>query len=93
MQVRELDAQTARQLGYEGRTTGVLVTAVDPVSIAAEKGVRPGMVVSRVGTDDVANVQQFRDAMAKQTLEKGILLLVATPEANQFIVLKGSANR
>jgi serine protease Do len=88
MEVQDLDARVARELGYEDRTTGVLVSWVDPNGMAGEKGIIRGMLILRVGKTDVLNVDQFRQAIAEESLEKGILLLVATPAENRFVVLK-----
>jgi serine protease Do len=61
--------------GYEG----VLVTKVQPESIAAEKGLRAGMLIRKVGKTDVHNVKDFEKALAGESLKKGILLHIRTP--------------
>ncbi len=88
VEVQDLNARVARELGYSDRTSGVVVASVDPNALAAEKGIRPGMLITRVGKTDVLTVAQFRQALAQESLEKGILLLVATPSENRFVVLK-----
>jgi serine protease Do len=67
------DADTFK--GHEG----VLVTKVQPDSVAAEKGLRPGMLVYKIGKTDVHNVKEFEKALASESLKKGILLHVRTP--------------
>ena len=86
--VQDLDARVARELGYEDRTAGVLVVSVDPNGAADGKGISRGMLILRVGKTDVSNVDQFRRALANESLEKGILLLVGTPNGSRFVVLK-----
>jgi serine protease Do len=58
---------------------GVLVTKVQPDSVAAEKGLRPGMLVYKIGKTDVHNVKDFEKALAGESLKKGILLHIRTP--------------
>lgn len=88
IEVRDLNAQLAQQLGYEDRTAGVLVTAVDPTGLAADKGLGRGMLILKVRKTDVRNVEQFREALQSESLERGIPLLVATPTQETVITLK-----
>ncbi len=88
IEVQDLTERLGRELGYEDRTAGVLVVSVDPDSVAADKGIGPGMLILRVGKKDVLNVDQFRQAVAGESVENGILLLVATPSESRFLVLK-----
>ncbi len=72
----------SRNVAWTGLLGGVLGTL-------AIVGVRTsqGMLIMRVGKTDVLNVDPFRQAMAGESFEKGILLLVATPTENRFVVL------
>ena len=88
-EVADIKADEAKQLGYEGYT-GVVVVGVTPGSVAAEKGLREGMLIRRVGRQHVASVQEFEAAVAEANPEEGVLLLVRTPQGGQFfLVLKG----
>jgi serine protease Do len=79
----------AEEWGYDESAAGVLVSEVEPDSIAAEKGVRAGMLIVNVGTKPVGGVDDFREAMSGASLETGVLLLVTSPRGgNLFIVLK-----
>jgi hypothetical protein len=46
------------------------------------------MVVAQVGRQSVKSVAEFRAAMAKQSLEKGILLLIRAGEGTRFVVIQ-----
>ena len=48
--VTELTAAQAESLGYKG-LSGVLISKVEPDGVAAEQGLRPGMLVMKVGTN------------------------------------------
>jgi serine protease Do len=90
IEVRDLTAQIARQLGYEDRTSGVLVTWVDPTGLAADKGLGRGMLILKVRKTDVLTVEQFRETLQGESLERGIPLLIATPTQETVITLKSS---
>jgi serine protease Do len=90
LRIQALTPNVARQLGYAEDAPGVVVAAVDPNSLAAEKGIRPGMLILRVGNSNVDTVDQYRQAVANESLERGILMLVATPDGRRFVVLKGN---
>lgn len=87
MQVSELTADVAKQLGYEN-TQGVLVSKVDPTGVAYAEGIREGMVILKVGQKNVNSVEEFTQMMEQETLEDGILVLIQTPAGNRFQVLK-----
>ena len=89
LKVQELTPELAKELGYDESSSGVLVSEVEPNSIAAEKGIATGMLIVNVGTNPVESVADFRQAMAGASLETGVLLLVTSPRGgNLFIVLK-----
>ncbi|MBX3496796.1 MAG: DegQ family serine endoprotease [Parvibaculum sp.] len=54
LSLSELTAETRRRFNVDAATNGVLVTDVDPLSAAAEKGVRPGDVIVQIAQRDVA---------------------------------------
>jgi serine protease Do len=89
IEVDDLKPEAARALGYRVRTSGVVITGVKEDSLAADAGLREGMVIEKVGGTRVQTTEEFRDAMKKASLEEGILLLVANPRGgSQFIVIR-----
>jgi serine protease Do len=87
LELTDLTEDTAKQLGYE-TSGGVLVSSVKEDGPAAEAGLRPGMMIDRIGKTDVAKVADVDEAMKAVSLEKGILLLVRSPRGTQFLVVK-----
>jgi len=63
--VENLDAQTARQLGLPGTTSGVVVTDIDPSSPLASAGLRRGDVIQEVNHQPVKTVAQLEEAVRK----------------------------
>lgn len=87
MDVTDLSAEQAEQLGYKGET-GALVAEVDPNGLAYAAGIRPGMLVLKVGKSSVKNANDFKQAVSQAKIEDGVLLLVRTQAGNRFVVLK-----
>jgi serine protease Do len=90
LQVEELTAELREQTGIEARVTGVLVSAVDPDSLAAEKGLQTGDVIQKVGSKAVKTPQEYRDALSDLSIEKGIVLLVRRGDASTVVILKSN---
>jgi serine protease Do len=79
--VEPLTTWTRQRLGLGGDWTGVLVTHVSPRSAAVDKGLRAGLVISAVGTQEVEGIQDFLREVARAGGRKPILLLVREPRS------------
>ena len=85
-QVQELTPDVARELGYEDDDDGVVVSEVDPASVAYEKGLRPGMLIIEVNRSEVENLRDFSNAVGKRR-GKSVLLRVKTRGGTIFVNL------
>jgi len=83
--VQPLNRELAGQFGFD-RENGIVVTEVQEGSLAAEAGLRPGLLILRANRAEIRNMGQFRKAVS----EKGNLLLqVQNPDGQRrFILLK-----
>jgi serine protease Do len=88
MQLQNLTADMAAQLGLESTESGVVVTRVDPAGVAEDAGIRPGDIVLSVGSDAVNTVSDFKEAMAKHNLDEGVRLRLKTGGVQRFVFLK-----
>jgi serine protease Do len=70
--------------GFEG----VVIRKVDPDSAAWEKGLRPGMLIRKVGKTMVHNVKDFETALKGESLKDGVLLQIRTERGSHFVVLE-----
>lgn len=93
MELADLTEALAERLGYEGQK-GVVITAVEPDSVAAEAGLSEGTLILRVGTkagvkpEAVKSVEHFKQLMKDASLERGVLMLCRTEGQNHFVILK-----
>jgi len=89
LEVQDMGSELAQQLGYDESDEGIIITDSDPKGIAYEEGLREGMLILRIGKKLVGSIQDFDSALEEESLEKGILFLVKTPDkGNRFVVIK-----
>jgi len=82
--VKNLDAETAHDLGLPPAAQGVVITNVDPASDAAEAGLQKGDVIQEVNHQSVKNVSQFEQALAGS--KEAPLLLVNRSGNTLYVV-------
>lgn len=86
MTLQKLTPELADQFGYED-ASGVLVTAVDAGSIAAQAGIQRGDLIEEVNRSEVKTPQQVK-AVIKDSQKKTVLLLVRQGKASRYLALK-----
>jgi len=87
--VTDLTPQIARELGLPPGSDGVVVTAVQPGSAAAEAGIRRGDVIQEAGRQPVTTIGEFRDAV-RGSENGSLLLLVNRAGRTSYVVLEPS---
>ena len=88
MRLQNITPDVAQRLRLQGDEQGVVVTQVEPGSMAEKAGIRSGDVIISVGSDRVGNLSYFRHALASQDLDKGVRLRVKTEGMQRFVFLK-----
>ena len=90
LSLAELTATTREGFDIDPETRGVLVTDVDPLSGAAEKGVRPGDVIVQIAQRDVATPADVERIVAAE--EKAgrntVLLRLSSGGDLRFVALR-----
>jgi serine protease Do len=86
--VQPLTPELARQLGMKEGQAGVVIAAVEPGSLAARGGLRPGDLITSVGGKPVANLKEFRETMAQQKASAGVRLQIVREGSNRFVFLR-----
>lgn len=85
------EADTTKSLGLALTQTpdGVVVQSVDPVSDAAEKGVRPGDVIVKVSGKDVKKPADVVAGVEEASKDKksSVLLLLRSDDQQRFVAL------
>ncbi|HYA27626.1 MAG TPA: PDZ domain-containing protein, partial [Acidobacteriota bacterium] len=85
--VQRLTPQMAESLGLD-KSDGVVVSAVEPGSVAEEAGIRRGDVIMEVDRRAVRNLDDYKKAIAGVRKGRGLLFLVRRGESTLFLALK-----
>jgi serine protease Do len=84
--VEALTPANRHQFGVADDRKGVIVTYVSPRSVAAEKGLTPGVIITDVGTKDTPSLAEF-NAQVKRFAGKPLLLVLRNPQGNGQITM------
>jgi serine protease Do len=85
--VELLTPEIASGLGVETRT-GLVVSSVERNGPAARKNIQPGDVITAVNQQEVATLNQFRDALKKADLKQGVIVNFQSGDTARFEILK-----
>ena len=88
MKVETLTPEMARKFNYDANEPGVIVAEVDPDSLAARGGIRPGDVMVAVGSKAIESIADFREAIGDSDPQKGIRLQVKRDGVRRFVFLR-----
>ena len=80
--VEPLTPANRRQFSIAAEWQGVVVTSVAPRSVATDKGLRAGMVITAVGTREISGLGDFYREVKKTGGRKPILILVKVPRSD-----------
>jgi serine protease Do len=92
VEIADLTPELAKQFGYKEGTQGVVITRVEPDSLAANAGLQRGLLLVKVDKKNVKDAAAVREAVSKATLNKGVLLQVRNAEGmTDFVLVKPEA--
>jgi serine protease Do len=89
--VKAVTAELARRYALD-KAEGLVITEVEPGSIADRRGLRPGDVITEVNRKPVTSLKQFRDALQAASAKKGVQLNFISRGTSKFEVLKESGD-
>ncbi len=88
LQVKELTENVAKELGFDDKVTGVIVSGVDPNGAAFQAGISVGQVIEKVGGKKITSLKDFEEALKTASLKDGVTLLVSSPTGKSFVVVQ-----
>ncbi|MEI6712505.1 MAG: Do family serine endopeptidase [Verrucomicrobiota bacterium] len=86
--VSDLDDAARKEFNVPDKIKGALVTAVEPDSLAAGAGIRPGDVIQEVERKAIGSADQAVKMSEELKKEKQVLLKVYSKGASRFVVLE-----
>src|SRR2546425_1029001 len=91
LKVQTLTRELAKQFEVE-LTEGVIVTEVESGSIAEQKRIKPGDIITEVNRKRVTTPREFKDALKAADLKQGVLIKLIGESGRRFEVLKDSGD-
>lgn len=88
IEIENLSAEMARQLGYTDTEQGVVITKVKPGSPAALAGLRPGCLIQAVNHKKILNTDDYEAAISENSQGKRIVLLVKHGKMSRFYSIR-----
>lgn len=85
--VEPVTPDSAARMGLPPATTGLVITQVDPAGAAADVGIQPGDVITRVNDRPVRTVSELHAAIAGR-VGRPALLLVTRDGTSLFVALQ-----
>jgi serine protease Do len=85
--VRQLTPQLAKRLGWDENETGVIVLKVEPLSPAAEAGLRRGDLIKEANRREVENSSDFSEAVQKAANQDYLLFLIKRGSHTFFVAI------
>ncbi len=86
--VRELNADWKQRLGLGDRERGLVVTRVNPGSVAEEGGVREGDIILEVNRKPVVTLKAYEQAVSGLGKRDSVLLLLKRQGRTTYVMLK-----
>jgi serine protease Do len=83
--VEELTARRARTYKLD-QGKGVVISEISPNGVAADVGLKPGDVITKIDRTEVTSAKVFSDAIGKAKIEDGIKLNVRTEDGMDRLV-------
>ena len=85
LEVQNLDRETARELGVRDKVKGVVVTGVEPGSVADQAGLREGDVIQEIDRHPIRSMKDFERTAAGLKKDQRVLLLINRRGASLFL--------
>ncbi|HYA93269.1 MAG TPA: Do family serine endopeptidase [Thermodesulfobacteriota bacterium] len=86
LRVSNVTPDIAKQLGL-AKTEGVVVTGVEPNSVALGAGLKAGDIILEVNRQKILNENDYRSAMDKAKPDQGVLFLIDREGSTFFVML------
>lgn len=86
--VENLSNETIKQYRLNPHEEGVVITQVEPGSMGAKLGLKPGYIIVSLNHKKVTTVEEFNQALASIEKGKKVLLLVKYGDVARFFSIK-----
>jgi serine protease Do len=88
--IHPLTPELAKQFNTD-MTEGVMVVAVQRNSPADQKDIQPGDIITALNQQPVSNPKQFREALKRADLKRGVIVNLISGDSARFEILRQEA--
>jgi serine protease Do len=88
---KALTKELAAQYGVK-ETTGVIITAVRPLSLAAQRGIQPGDIIEKMNAKQISTMDDFEKALKTVAPGKSLTLNLKSKGEDAFKVLRAPSS-
>ncbi len=88
MEIEDLNPEGAKHFGYLPGTEGVVISSIEPGSIACKAGLTPGMLILACNHNKVKNLGEVIMALNEETNKTRVLFLCRNGELTRFYSLR-----
>jgi serine protease Do len=88
LEVQNLDAKTARELGLQGKTRGVVIVNVEPGSTGERAGLTEGDVIREINRKPINSVRDFEEVSSGLKKDESVLFLINRRGASLFLTVR-----
>ncbi|MBN2468488.1 MAG: DegQ family serine endoprotease [Deltaproteobacteria bacterium] len=88
IRAEELSPEAARRWGYPPSETGVIISRVEPGSIADESGLQAGDLIKEVNQTPITSTNDYHESLKKASPAKGILFFIYRETNALYVVVK-----
>jgi len=74
LELTDLTPEMAGRFGYAEDKTGVVISKVDPNSLAADAGLQRGRLITKIDEKPVTSAAKAQEMLQKASLDKGVLI-------------------
>jgi len=74
LELTDLNPEMASRFGYAEDKTGVVISKVDPNSLAADAGLQRGRLITKIDEKPVTSAAKAQEMLQKASLDKGVLI-------------------
>lgn len=88
--VQNLTPELAQRFGWDSSEKGVVISEVQPGSVASEARLRPGDLIKEVNRQKIQNLRDYNQAIEKVKKGESLLLLVKRGKNTFYVALKSN---
>lgn len=93
-ELSDMTTSLSKQYGLSDTPSGAVITQVGPGGLAAQAGLKPGTLITKVDSANVSSAAEAKRALENASLEKGVLLHVQYPGGGAgYVMIKASLGR